>query len=71
MPGTAADGFEFAWASGSTLAEVYRQFTDELGAFQQFWEEVEEIEENMWVVEPEQTNNATTNFQIALGELET
>lgn len=68
LPATAADGFEFAWASGSTLAEVYRQFTDELGAFQQFWEEVEEIEENMWVVEPEQTNHATTNYQIALGE---
>nr|CAB3244665.1 E3 ubiquitin-protein ligase FANCL [Phallusia mammillata] len=55
------------WASGSSLSTLCSQFKTTLLLYERFWDEVEELKYNTWILEPECPNFSATTFRIALG----
>jgi len=59
--------FQFAWAANCTLEGLYSQFQNELKLYQEYWEDLDELVSNMWIIEPEKPNFSATSFTIAIG----
>ena len=54
-PAAAADlpaAFELHWAPGASLADVLRQFEAALEQHQQLWDDLDDLDEHAWVIEP-------------------
>lgn len=60
--------FSFTWSSqGQPLQQLYHQFQQTLSQFEDFWDMLDEIDSNTWVLEPEQPSRSCTSRRIALG----
>ncbi|XP_065182863.1 E3 ubiquitin-protein ligase FANCL-like [Sycon ciliatum] len=59
--------FDLRWSSkGGCLQEVYDQFTQALKLYQDFWNLMDEIDSNVWVLEPEKPNRSALLRRIAI-----
>ncbi|XP_041353339.1 E3 ubiquitin-protein ligase FANCL-like isoform X2 [Gigantopelta aegis] len=58
--------FDFHWNSKSTLRHVVDQFQEVISKYLDFWDNMDEIDKNTWVLEPEQPNCAAVHRRIAL-----
>ncbi|KAJ7380003.1 hypothetical protein OS493_012765 [Desmophyllum pertusum] len=60
--------FTFTWSSQSLpLQQLYHQFQQVLSHFEDFWDMLDEIDSNTWVLEPDHPSRSCTNRRIALG----
>ncbi|XP_073247979.1 E3 ubiquitin-protein ligase FANCL-like [Porites lutea] len=60
--------FSFSWNSQShPLEQLYQQFQQVLCQFENFWDMLDEIDCNTWVLEPDHPSRSCTNRRIALG----
>jgi len=60
--------FNPLWTLNSDLSTIHSQFKLHLRQFERLWDEVEELKQNVWILEPESPNFAATSFQIALSK---
>ena len=51
----------------TSLADVFRQFTDAVSQWQTFWDIVDEVDGSACVLEPEKPTRAATYRRLALG----
>ena len=58
--------FESMWTADSDLSILYNQFKMFLKSFERLWDDVEELNQHCWILEPESPNFAATSFRIAL-----
>ena len=58
--------FEPLWTVDSHFGTIYKQFKSCLDQFDVFWNNVEELQRNSWILEPESPNFAATTFRVAL-----
>lgn len=61
--------FDLLWTSDSDLSVLYKQFKVHIQQFERFWDEIDELQENTWILEPESPNFSATLFRIAIGKL--
>ncbi|GLJ27361.1 hypothetical protein SUGI_0536870 [Cryptomeria japonica] len=59
--------FELQWSNESTLRDVLNQFNELIKKFQDFWHVMEDIDMNVWVMEPLHPSRASSFRRIALG----
>ncbi|XP_020896902.1 E3 ubiquitin-protein ligase FANCL [Exaiptasia diaphana] len=61
--------FSFSWTSSKDyqLKELHHQFEQALTNYQEFWDMMDEIDQNTWVLEPDHPQRACTTRRIALG----
>ncbi|CAK8680021.1 E3 ubiquitin-protein ligase FANCL-like [Clavelina lepadiformis] len=59
--------FQPLWPEGANLIILHDQFKTALQQYQRFWEEVDELNQKTWILEPENPNFAAFSFRIALG----
>ncbi|KAL5988332.1 hypothetical protein ACLOJK_036096 [Asimina triloba] len=57
------------WSVHAQLKDVVRQFSEHLDELQGFWSTLDDIDRDLWVVEPRQASNAASFRQIYLGKL--
>ena len=60
--------FNPLWTSDSELVTIHNQFKLYVCQFERFWENVEELKQNTWILEPESPNFAASSFRIALSK---
>ena len=60
--------FKPLWTLDSNLRTIHNQFKSYLHQFERFWDEIEELKQNTWILEPESPNFAATSLQIALSK---
>ncbi len=58
--------FELAWSSNSGLSSVISQFQAVLKTYQQLWDELDDIDKYLWVMEPENPGRAVLERRIAV-----
>jgi E3 ubiquitin-protein ligase FANCL len=51
----------------STLGDIIKQYEKAFEIYQEFWEVVEDIDTNTWILEPEHPSYSSTTRRIALG----
>ncbi|XP_076021461.1 E3 ubiquitin-protein ligase FANCL [Genypterus blacodes] len=56
------------WTPQMTLEQLYGQFLQFLGSLTEFWDVMDEIDSNTWVLEPEKPIRADTMRRIAIGD---
>ncbi|KJE91614.1 fanconi anemia [Capsaspora owczarzaki ATCC 30864] len=54
------------WNSASSLSNVFQQFQQALQRFQQLWDDLDEIDANTWVLEPERPTRDCCHRRMAL-----
>ncbi|XP_078349475.1 E3 ubiquitin-protein ligase FANCL-like isoform X3 [Oculina patagonica] len=54
-------------AQGLPLQQLYHQFQQVLSQYEDFWDMLDEIDSNTWVLEPDYPSRSCTNRRIALG----
>ncbi|XP_031569039.1 E3 ubiquitin-protein ligase FANCL-like [Actinia tenebrosa] len=61
--------FPFNWSTTqpSPLKGLYHQFEEALKTYEEFWDIMDEIDKNTWVLEPDQPSRSCTTRRIALG----
>ncbi|CAA6657691.1 unnamed protein product [Spirodela intermedia] len=57
-----------AWPKGSRLKDAMKQFLEHLEDLQGFWSVLEEVDRDLWVLEPRQESHAASFRQICLGD---
>ncbi|CAA7393794.1 unnamed protein product [Spirodela intermedia] len=70
-PSVAADvpyACEPQWPKGSRLKDAMKQFLEHLEDLQGFWSVLEEVDRDLWVLEPRQESHAASFRQICLGD---
>ncbi len=58
--------FEVVWSSNSGLVSVLNQFQAALKTYQQLWDEFDDIDRSLWVMEPENPGRAVLERRIAV-----
>ncbi|MCP4088488.1 MAG: hypothetical protein GY746_01660, partial [Gammaproteobacteria bacterium] len=58
--------FELQWSSNSGLVSVLSQFEAALKTYQQLWDELDDIDRSLWVMEPENPGRAVLERRIAV-----
>ncbi|KAH9304740.1 hypothetical protein KI387_009144 [Taxus chinensis] len=59
--------FELEWSKEATLKHALDQFNELIKKFQDFWHVMEDIDMNVWVMEPVRPSRASSFRRIALG----
>uniref|UniRef100_A0A8C4TEW4 FA complementation group L n=1 Tax=Erpetoichthys calabaricus TaxID=27687 RepID=A0A8C4TEW4_ERPCA len=59
--------FILSWSSQSCLKNIHSQFLAMLESLKQFWDVMDEIDEQTWVLEPEKPTRSATMRRIAIG----
>lgn len=60
--------FAFTWPSQShPLQQLYYQFQQVLSQYEDFWDMLDEVDSNTWVLEPDHPSRSCTSRRIALG----
>lgn len=54
-------------SEGRLLERLYHEFCELVNSFEMFWDVVDEIDENCWVLEPEHPTKADASRRVALG----
>ncbi|XP_034040214.1 E3 ubiquitin-protein ligase FANCL isoform X2 [Thalassophryne amazonica] len=55
------------WTPQSTLEHLHKQFLAILESLTEFWDILDEIDSNTWILEPEKPNRSDTMRRIAIG----
>ena len=55
--------------SQSSLISIYTQFLTALESLKTFWDDMDEIDEKTWVLEPEKPTRSATARRIVLGRV--
>lgn len=58
--------FNFHWSNKSTLKDLYNQFEHCVKTFQVFWDCMESVDKNTWVLEPENPSYSAVYRRIAI-----
>ncbi|KAK3591555.1 hypothetical protein CHS0354_041597 [Potamilus streckersoni] len=58
--------FEVHWTASSHLQDIYSQFHHIVSLYQEFWDMMEEIDRNTWVLEPEKPNYSAVHRRLAI-----
>lgn len=58
--------FELQWSKEATLKDALNQFHETIDKFQDFWHVMEDIDMNVWVMEPVHPSRASSFRRIAL-----
>ena len=61
--------FMLHWERGSSLRDAVSQFKGFLSAFQRFWDVIDDIDQHLWVLEPERPSRDTCLRRFVIGEL--
>ncbi|KAM8945332.1 E3 ubiquitin-protein ligase FANCL [Pelodytes ibericus] len=59
--------FTSSWTAKSTLRNIYDQVLSTLESLKDFWDALDEIDKNTWVLEPEKPTRSATMRRIAIG----
>jgi E3 ubiquitin-protein ligase FANCL len=59
--------FKPSWSEKTTLCEVVARFEEQLCAHQRFWDVMDELDRETWVLEPEQPSRQCNFRRIVLG----
>ncbi|XP_078714874.1 E3 ubiquitin-protein ligase FANCL isoform X4 [Lampetra fluviatilis] len=59
--------FDLHWTPQSSLATLRSHFLAAVEALKDFWDTMDEIDRNTWVLEPEKPSRASTTRRIAIG----
>uniref|UniRef100_UPI003590102B E3 ubiquitin-protein ligase FANCL-like isoform X1 n=1 Tax=Myxine glutinosa TaxID=7769 RepID=UPI003590102B len=59
--------FHLTWPQEGSLESVLTQASDAMDALTAFWDEMDEIDQNTWVLEPERPTRGDTIRRLALG----
>ncbi|CAH2253541.1 E3 ubiquitin- ligase FANCL [Pelobates cultripes] len=59
--------FAISWTPKNTLKNIYDQVLATLESLKDFWDALDEIDKNTWVLEPEKPTRSATMRRIALG----
>ncbi|XP_032804362.1 E3 ubiquitin-protein ligase FANCL isoform X1 [Petromyzon marinus] len=59
--------FDLHWTPQSSLATMQSHFLTAVEALKDFWDTMDEIDRNTWVLEPEKPSRASTTRRIAIG----
>ena len=51
------------------IKQLHQQFEAELKHYQHFWDVLDELDKNTWVLEPEAPSRSCTHRRLALGQL--
>ncbi|DAZ99749.1 TPA: hypothetical protein N0F65_003536 [Lagenidium giganteum] len=62
----APEEFELVWQARFSLSQILEQFEEFLAKFQAFWNELDDIDKNCCVLEPQRPTRATGRRRIAL-----
>ncbi|KAG1366685.1 putative E3 ubiquitin-protein ligase FANCL [Cocos nucifera] len=60
---------EIEWSKSSKLKNIVQQFREHLQKLQEFWSIMEDIDRNLWVLDPKQPSLATSYRQICLDSI--
>lgn len=60
--------FEFHWNNEQTLRAVYNKFKAEVERLQEFWETMDDLDANCWVLDPVNARHSDCYRRIALGK---
>ncbi|GLD72103.1 E3 ubiquitin-protein ligase FANCL [Lates japonicus] len=55
------------WTPQSTLEQLHNQFLQILESLTEFWDVLDEIDSNTWILEPEKPSRSNTMRRIAIG----
>ncbi|XP_010939326.2 uncharacterized protein [Elaeis guineensis] len=58
---------DIEWSKSSKLKNIVQQFREHLQKLQEFWSIMEDIDRNLWILDPKQPSLATSYRQICLG----
>ncbi|XP_063427895.1 E3 ubiquitin-protein ligase FANCL-like [Mytilus trossulus] len=58
--------FDPHWTNKSTLEDLYNQFTHSVNSYQLFWDCMEDIDKNTWVLEPDNPSFSAVYRRIAI-----
>ncbi|XP_068088521.1 E3 ubiquitin-protein ligase FANCL isoform X2 [Hyperolius riggenbachi] len=59
--------FSVSWTPQSNLQDLYKQVLSTLESLKDFWDALDEIDKNTWVLEPEKPTRSATMRRIAIG----
>lgn len=58
--------FDVVWTPSSTLLDVFNQFVHNVDLYQELWNNLDELDQKTWILEPDNPTFAATNRRIAL-----
>ncbi|XP_062591771.1 E3 ubiquitin-protein ligase FANCL-like [Saccostrea cucullata] len=58
--------FDVVWTSSSTLLDLFNQFIHNVEYYQNLWNNLDELDQKTWVLEPDNPTFAATNRRIAI-----
>lgn len=58
--------FDVVWTSTSSLLDVYNQFIHNVDLYQDLWNNLNELDNKTWILEPDNPTYAATNRRIAI-----
>ncbi|XP_061197369.1 E3 ubiquitin-protein ligase FANCL-like [Saccostrea echinata] len=58
--------FDVVWTSSSTLLDLFNQFIHNVELYQDLWNNLGELDQKTWVLEPDNPTFAATNRRIAI-----
>ncbi|XP_015922331.1 E3 ubiquitin-protein ligase FANCL [Parasteatoda tepidariorum] len=58
--------FTYKWLPGDTLSNLFAAFQEKVNMFIEFWNNMDEIDNQTWVIEPENPNRKECKRRIAL-----
>uniref|UniRef100_T1J608 SRCR domain-containing protein n=1 Tax=Strigamia maritima TaxID=126957 RepID=T1J608_STRMM len=58
--------FALQWNSSCRLNDIQQQFCKYISSFQQFWDMMDELDGNAWILEPEKPSRKDTNRRLAI-----
>lgn len=59
--------FTLEWSAKSRLKDVVQQFSEHLEKLQEFWSTLENIDQSLWVVDPNQPSRAISYRRVNIG----
>lgn len=58
--------FDLHWTAQGDLSRAYEQFTSAVDTYQEFWDLMQEVDDNTWVLEPEKPTFCSRHRRVAI-----